>query len=83
MPLTLSDAALPANVPASSLKIYRWDAAGARWIDAATECAPNSAYNRSVAGQISVGVCHFGEFALLGAQGATMRHAFMPMIKRR
>ncbi len=83
MTLTLSYAALPANVPASSLKIYRWDAAGARWIDAATECAPNSAYNRSVAGQISVGVCHFGEFALLGAQGATMRHAFMPMIKRR
>jgi len=80
MTVTLAYPALPPNVPVSSLRLYRWD--GIRWIDAATECSPASSYDRSVAGRISLPICHFGDFALRGALGAPPRYLYLPLTMR-
>lgn len=80
MTVTLGYPALPPNVPASSLSLYRWN--GSQWIDAATECNPASSYDRSVAGQIALPICDFGNFALQGALGAPLGHLYLPLIMR-
>ncbi len=51
---------------ATTIRLFRWDAATSKWIDAATECQPASTYDRSVAGKIGVKVCRTGSFALAG-----------------
>ena len=50
---------------ANSLKLFRWNSVSNSWVDAATECQPNSAYVRS-GGRIVVKVCRTGSFALAG-----------------
>ncbi len=52
-----------APVDPTTLKLFRWSKTSNSWIDAATECQPASAYNRS-AGRIVVKVCATGSFAL-------------------
>ena len=57
---------------AASLALYRWNSATSAWVDAATECSPASAYDRSKTGQIAVKVCKTGSFALAGKVQASI-----------
>jgi hypothetical protein len=61
------------------LALYDWDQAEGRWKDAADTCSPASIYSRLPAQNLlSVGVCHFTEFALMGAGHLV----FLPLVWR-
>ncbi|MEZ4736913.1 MAG: hypothetical protein R3E79_58270 [Caldilineaceae bacterium] len=59
----------PNNINPATLRIHRFDEETESWIDVATECSPvGGAYDRSVAGQLSVPICHFSEYLPQPAQ---------------
>jgi ELWxxDGT repeat protein len=61
-----------------ALTLDYWD--GSTWIDAATTCAPASAYQRDlVANQLSLSICHLTDFALFGR---TQRDTYLPIALR-
>jgi hypothetical protein len=66
-------AELPAKIKPESLQLFRWEEkigangeASGVWVDAATECPTAGTYDYGTPGQVSVPVCRFGEFALVG-----------------
>lgn len=83
--LTVSYSELPDNINPETLRIHRYVEETDSWVDAATECNPNSVYDRSTPGKLSVQLCHFSEYALTsaidgGSGGNTA--IYLPLIQR-
>jgi CSLREA domain-containing protein len=71
-----------AGLDEDALTLQTWD--GAAWMDAATTCTPPSAYDRQpAANQISVGICHLSEYALVeGGAAETEQAIYLPLVTR-
>jgi len=67
-----------AGVFAPGLTLYLWD--GDQWVDAATSCPSPRPYVRDVAQRtVSVAICHFTPFALLGP---SQQNLYLPLVQR-
>ena len=63
-----------------SVLLYYWDTSTHSWKDASTTCTPNTGYLRdSVNHTLTVSVCHFTEFALLGN---TELKFYLPVVQK-
>jgi hypothetical protein len=83
--LTVSYGDLPDNIKPETLRLHRFDEETETWIDAATECTPNSSYDRTAPGKLSIQLCHFSEYALTGTtDGAPTSTSliYLPIIER-
>ena len=55
------------DIREDTILLYYWDTAEQVWKDAATTCTPQSSYTRDLDNNtLSVDICHFTEFSLLG-----------------
>jgi len=67
-----------AGVFAPGLTLYLWD--GNQWVDAATSCPAPRPYVRDIVQRtVSVSICHFTPFALLGP---SQQNLYLPLVQR-